>query len=85
MKGGGKNKQERLYLLVSEYISQSQAVFVKAKQTLSSCDSLAASIAIEHYLNYVTKLQSLLSRRILQAETIPQEDKIYSIFEPHTH
>ena len=85
MKGGGKNKQERLYLLVSEYISQSQAVFVKAKQTLSSCDSLAASIAIEHYLNYVTKLQSLLSRRILQAEPIPQEDKIYSIFEPHTH
>lgn len=85
MKGGGKNKEERLYVLATDYIYQSEFVYNKAKQSLYNCDSMASRVEIEYYLKYVKRLEDLLNRRILEKETIPQKDKIYSIFEPHTH
>jgi hypothetical protein len=36
------------------------------------------------YKNYVTKFANQIERRLLKGETIPAEEKIFSIFEEHT-
>ena len=40
--------------------------------------------AAKGYLDHVLRLADQVERRVLQKETIPQEEKIYSIFEEHT-
>ena len=37
-----------------------------------------------HYLRLTEKVCSTARRRVLQGETVPNEEKIFSIFEPHT-
>ncbi len=39
---------------------------------------------IRQYLWYAARLSDQVDRRLLRGETIPQGEKIYSIFEPHT-
>ncbi len=39
---------------------------------------------IRQYLWYAVRLSDQVERRLLRGETIPQGEKIYSIFEPHT-
>jgi hypothetical protein len=44
----------------------------------------AIMILLEKYKNYVIKFTDQIERRLLKGETIPAEEKIYSIFEEHT-
>jgi len=39
---------------------------------------------LEKYKNYVTKFTDQIERRLLKGESIPAEEKIFSIFEEHT-
>ena len=39
---------------------------------------------IERYLGYAELLIDQIDRRVLQGETIPQQEKVFSLFEPHT-
>jgi len=39
---------------------------------------------IEHYCQLADKVLNQTRRRVLQGETVPASEKIYSIFEPHT-
>ncbi len=39
---------------------------------------------LEKYRNYVIKFTDQIERRLLKGETIPAEEKIFSIFEEHT-
>ena len=40
--------------------------------------------ALENYQSYVRILLDQIDRRIIQGETIPHEEKLFSIFQPHT-
>lgn len=39
---------------------------------------------LEEYKNYLIKFTGQIERRLLKGEAIPAQEKIYSIFEPHT-
>jgi IS5 family transposase len=39
---------------------------------------------LENYIKYTIKHINLVERRILKGETIPHEEKMFSIFETHT-
>jgi len=39
---------------------------------------------LNHYQNYITIFVDQIDRRLLKGETIAQEEKVFSIFEPHT-
>ena len=41
-------------------------------------------LEIEHYLPLGHKVLDLATRRVLKGESVPAEEKIFSIFEPHT-
>jgi len=49
------------------------------------CDLPAALLAdLDQYIAYGELLSDQVRRRILYGERIPHEEKIFSIFEPHT-
>ncbi len=41
-------------------------------------------VGLREYVAYATKFIDQIERRLLKGETIPAEEKVYSIFEPHT-
>jgi len=84
--GGGKNKDQRIYVLCSEYLEQAALVYDKVSMSLSSGVTLDAAtlVQITYYNAYVVRLMRLMERRLLNKETIPHWEKIFSIFEPHT-
>lgn len=41
-------------------------------------------VGLREYTAYVTKFTDQIERRLLKGEMIPSEEKVYSIFEPHT-
>ena len=45
----------------------------------------AIKAEIDHYLPLVQKVISQAKRRVLKDESVPTEEKVYSIFEPHSY
>jgi hypothetical protein len=86
---GGKNKEIRVKelagsyikksLLLSEKITQSQSLF-----PLTDVFDLATIILLEYYHTLLKKHIDLVERRLLKGEEIPQEEKMFSIFETYT-
>jgi IS5 family transposase len=46
--------------------------------------NLAAVVALKHYCDYVNKFADQVERRLIKGEQIPAQEKVFSIFEPHT-
>jgi IS5 family transposase len=62
------------------------AAMLQAPENLSVLDLAAGAGAKEllHYADLTATVCDSARRRVLQGETVPNEDKIFSIFEPHT-
>ena len=72
-----------------EYIESAEKYIQKARLTMEmipESDILSAARAeeLQKYVNYALWQIDLIKRRVLQDEKIPHEDKIFSIFQPHT-
>ena len=92
-KSGGANKTERLEASVTTYLEAAYALEAKiyeciemlqsAEITLSIVESLRLENALyfhDHLIGHI----DLVERRLLRGETIPHEEKVFSLFEPHT-
>ena len=71
------------------YLNQAQFYLNKIQATLSKLVAMTATerllrIEIEGYLRHAQRQISQIERRVIQGETIPHEEKVFSIFEPHT-
>jgi len=89
--GGGKNKQEReksaceSYLSASRRLSEKVSLFLKEVPLLANNNfSIIALIELEWFKSMLDKHIDLLERRIINKETIPHEEKLFSIFLPFT-
>jgi transposase, IS5 family len=62
------------------------AALLQAPENLSVLDLAGGAGAKEllHYADLTAKVCDTARRRVLEGETVPNEDKIFSIFEPHT-
>jgi transposase, IS5 family len=62
------------------------AALLQASENLSVLDLSGGAGAKEllHYADLTAQVCDTARRRVLQGETVPNEDKIFSIFEPHT-
>lgn len=72
-----------------EYIETAEKHIQKARLTMNmvpESDIIGAARAeeLQIYVNFALWQIDLIRRRVLQDEKIPHEDKIFSIFEPHT-
>jgi IS5 family transposase len=85
---GGPNKEARMKKAVRDYLAVGRDLCVKVRASLSRlCDQpveLAHWEALEYFHRMLAKHLDLVERRLLQGETIPAPEKVFSLFEPHT-
>jgi len=88
-----KEKRDKLILVEhQQYIDACQGFVLKTKETirilrelgfLSMTQDLRLS-TIEQYIHHAERQIDQIRRRVLLGEKIPHEEKVFSIFEPHT-
>lgn len=90
-----KNEGQRLLQIQKEheaYVNIAESFLAKVSQTtdyinknksLSIIDA-AKLMEIDDYLKHGARQIDQIKRRVLQGEVIPNEEKVYSLYEPHT-
>ena len=86
---GGKNKEKRVKTATRKYLKKSNALLDKLDKTLPSLpivdnQDLLDILMIEHFRSLMKLHINLIERRILKGETIPHEEKMFSVFETYT-
>ena len=66
--------------MVKQYLHQANNIMNRANEVLSHI----TDTELKHYNDYVALFIDQIDRRLLKGEVIPSEEKVYSIFEPHT-
>lgn len=88
-KSGGKGKEERLLKATDDYLYTARLFLDKLKKEtpnlpLSDIRDLALQLELEYYQSMLEKHIDLVERRIIKGESIPHQEKIFSIFETYT-
>jgi hypothetical protein len=85
---GGPNKEARVKQAVREYLAVGRALAAKVQASLLGlCDQpmdAADWEALAYFHAMLDKHLDLVERRLLREETIPPQEKVFSLFEPHT-
>lgn len=71
------------------YINQAKAFLKRARDTrqsviTQSTELVISTRALDGYIAHAERQIDQIRRRVLQGETIPHEEKVFSIFQPHT-
>ncbi len=90
-KSGGTNKKERLKKAAKEYLDKSNQLQEKLSESIKELKKQVLNILamaklnkLEYFIEMVRKHIDLIDRRIIKEEKIPHEEKVFSLFEPHT-
>ena len=85
---GGPNKETRVKRAVRDYLAVGGALSAKVQASLLGLCEQAVDAAhwegLEYFHRMLDKHLDLVQRRLLQEETIPAHEKVFSLFEPHT-
>lgn len=82
-----EENRQRIHTCVRDYLSESQRHVSSSKQAiaiLANQDEPAAITQAERLIAHAERQMDQIERRILKGETIPHEEKVFSIFEEHT-
>jgi hypothetical protein len=86
--GGGANKEARVRQSVREYLEAGRQLSAKVRESLPAVraqDLIGGHwVALNYFHQMLDKHLDLVDRRLLGEETIPAQEKVFSIFEPHT-
>jgi hypothetical protein len=86
--GGGKDKEKRVAEAVGTYVRVGQELGAKVTASLVSlCDQPVEFVHWEelaYFQHMLDKHLDLVDRRLLQGQTIGAQEKVFSLFEPHT-
>ncbi len=90
-RAGGANKGQRVSKEVGSYLEMARELERKVAQTKMglrvvslSAGQLLAVEQIRYFHEMLIKHIDLVDRRLLQGQAIPHEEKVFSLFEPHT-
>ena len=79
-----KNQPQR----VQDYVRQARRIAERAQESLEELAGVGAEAGIlseiKYFLDHAERQIEQVERRLLRGETIPQEAKVFSVFEPHT-
>ncbi len=86
---GGKGKEKRVKKAAKKYLKKAKALENKLENTITDLpiddiEDLAAHLTLDHFIPLMTKHIDLVERRIIKGETIPHEEKMFSVFEIYT-
>ena len=82
-----EKKRQKIHQSHREYLDKALEIVVKAETTLGALSSAGAvleSELISHYIEHARRQIDQVERRVLNGETIPHDEKVFSIFESHT-
>ena len=89
--GGGANKAQRVLETAQEYLDRAYALEEKVNQCVEQLRGQPLSVLtltslerIGYFHEMLIKHIDLVDRRLVQGEAIPHEEKVFSLFEPHT-
>lgn len=85
----GKNKEERVKQAAWDYLKKARCLEKKVTEALlghipSNPADLAKIELLRYYHNMLTKHIGLLERRLIKGETVPHDQKVFSIFQDYT-
>ena len=85
---GGPNKEARVKAAVRAYLAVGGALSAKVRASLLELCDLSVEAArwerLAYFHTMLDKHLDLVQRRLLNEETIPAHEKVFSLFEPHT-
>ena len=86
---GGQNKQEKVAAAAEKYLIKARLLIKKLREEMPVLPindevDLSLVIVLEHFMALMQRHINLVDRRILKGETIPHEEKLFSIFETYT-
>lgn len=86
---GGKYKEKRVKDAAQVYLQKACALLNKVEKSkselpLTDVIDLAQHINLERFAELLKKHTDLVERRLIKGESIPHEEKIFSIFEDYT-
>ena len=87
-----KKKEQREKLIIEahqKYLDVAEYFLEKARASLSEVNgggvmAIALVMEIERYLSHADRQIDQISRRVIEGEKIPHNEKVFSIFEEHT-
>lgn len=84
----GKNEKQKRES-VKEYLQQVALLQIRCEQIektipIITPKAMILLVELRQYIAYVKKFSDQIERRLLKGEVIAAEEKLYSIFEPHT-
>lgn len=85
-KSGGANKEERLKDAAKSYLEKAYELEEKVHESVKGLrltEQLKVT-ELDYFHDMLIKHIDLIERRLLKGEKIPHEDKVFSLFEPHT-
>lgn len=88
----GANYKKRLNKQYRKLLRETKKIVGRAKETLETLEiqsglapvTLAQIAALKVFIERTEHVCGTARRRVLEGETVPNEDKLFSIFEPHT-
>jgi hypothetical protein len=88
-KGGGKDSAERVKKAARQYLAKARLLTTKIDREkkelpLENETDLILHLDLDKYISLLNKHIDLLDRRIIQGESIPHCEKLFSIFEQYT-
>jgi len=87
---GGPNKEQRRQAAAREYVRESYRFEEKLFESMRSLPApqnvveVVQRTALEYFHTALIKQMDLVERRWLNEEKIPHQEKVFSLFEPHT-
>lgn len=89
--GGGRNKEQRVRTAAERYLRASERLEAKVFQTMQALRTCALAVVefaeliqLDYFHTALIRQMDLVERRLLRQQTIPHQEKIFSLFEPHT-
>jgi len=86
---GGKGKADRLLKVSKQYITKAKALNFKINKLKDSLPiiktvDLMKIFELERFIELLEKHIDLVERRLINGETIPHQEKLFSLFEQYT-
>jgi len=76
-----KDQQQQLFF---DYLPILSMLIVESKETVQNYPAIKPVVALNHFLASFNQIFSVSFRHQIQSEKVPNSDKLFSIFEPHT-
>jgi len=79
-----KEAHEDYVALSKDFVDRAEVTLVEIRKKSHGIKTDALVLEIEGFMKHARRQMEQITRRVVQEEKIPHEEKVFSLFEPHT-